>query len=133
MLAKYSLIAVNSADDRGLLREATSTGRYNLHIQRTIYKSYGDFFWILRRLSFCRVNIMHEVFVSYIRPTAEFVAVLWFSHTVLQLQRVELVKRLFIRIIYGISSLSYERRLLLLKMRALYIRVKISKFIILYK
>ena len=68
MLGNYSLIAVDSADDLGLLRETTSPGRYDLHIQRTIKKSYDALFLILRGLSSRRVNNMHKVFVSYIRP-----------------------------------------------------------------
>ena len=84
MLENYSLIAVDSADDFG--REATSSGRYNLHIQFAIKISYGALFLILRGLSSRRVNIMHKVYVSYLRPISEFAAVLWLSHTVLQRQ-----------------------------------------------
>ena len=134
MLGNYSLIAAYSADDLGLPREATSPGRYDLHIQRVIKKLHGALFVILRELSSRRVNIMpaHKVFVSYIRPIIKFAAVLWFPYTVLQRQRVERVQRLFTRIISGFSSLSYDRRLSLLKLQTLYIRVKMSKLIILY-
>ena len=75
MLENYSPIAVNSADDLSLLREATSPGRYDLHIQRTIKKLHGAPYLILRGLSSHRVNIRHKVFVSYIR-LIEFAAVL---------------------------------------------------------
>ena len=61
--------------DLSLLREATSSGRYDLHIQRTIKKLYGAPYLILRGLSSHRVNIRHKVFVSYIR-LIEFAAVL---------------------------------------------------------
>ena len=56
----------------------------------------------------------------------------WFSHTVMQRQRVERVQRLFTRIISGFSSLSYERSSSLLKIQTLNSRVKTSKLIILY-
>ena len=117
MCGNFSLIAVDSADDLGLLREATSPSRYNLHIQHAIIKkSYGVLFLTLLGLLSRCLNIMHKVFVSYIRPIIEFAAVLWFPHTVLQRQQVERVQRLFTRIISGFSSLSYERRLSWLKM-----------------
>ena len=134
MLGKYNQTAVDSADDLGLLREATSSGRYDLHIQRAIKISYGALFLILHGLSSRRVTIMHKIFVSYIRPIIELVALLWFPHIVMQrqLQRVERVQHLFTRIISGFSSLSYEHRLSLLKMLTLYSRVKMSKLIILY-
>ena len=85
MLGNYSLNSLNSADDLGLLHEATSLGRYDLHIQYAIKKSCV-LFLILCGLSSCRVNIMHKVFVSYIRLIIVFAAVLWFPHTVLQHQ-----------------------------------------------
>ena len=87
---------------------------------------------ILHGLSSRRVNIILKVFVGYILPIIEFAAVLWLPHTVLQRQRVELVQRLFARIISGYSSLSYDRRLSLLKIQTLYTRVKISKLIIIF-
>ena len=133
MLKNYSLIAVDSAGDLGLLCETTSPGPHNLFIQRAIKKSYDTLFLILRRLSSRHVNIMHKLFVSYIRPTIEFAAILWFPHTVLQSQRVERVQCLFSRIIPGFSSLSYEHHLSLLKIQTLYSPVKMSTLIILYK
>ena len=75
---------------------------------------------------------MHKVFVSYIHSIIEFAAVLWFPHIVLQHQRIKSAQRLFTKIIFGFSSLSYERRLSLLKMQILYTRVKVSKLIILF-
>ena len=50
LLGNYSLVAVDSADDLGLLREATSPGRYNLHVQRATKKSYGALFLIFCEL-----------------------------------------------------------------------------------
>ena len=50
MLGNHSLVAVDSAGDLGLLREATFPGRYDLHIKRAIKKSYGalfDFMWTI--------------------------------------------------------------------------------------
>ena len=99
MRGNYSLIAVDSADDLGLLRKATSPDRYDLHIQHAIKKSCSALFLILRELSSYRVNIMHKVFVLYIllvfviyiRPIIEFAAGLWFPHTIMQRQRVERV------------------------------------------
>ena len=76
MLKNYSLIAVDSVDDLGLLHEVTSPGRYDLQIQRAIKKLYGALFLIRCGLSSRRVNILHKVFVSYIRPIIEFAAVL---------------------------------------------------------
>ena len=51
-------IAVDFTDDLGLLCEAISPGRYDLHFQSAIKKSYGAIFLILRGLSSRRVNIM---------------------------------------------------------------------------
>ena len=76
VLGNYSLIVVDSADDLGLLHEATSPGRYDLHIELAIKKSFGALFLILCGLSSHRVNIMHKVFVSYIRLIIEFTVVL---------------------------------------------------------
>ena len=64
MLGNYSLTADDFAHDLGLQRKSTSPGRYDIHIQRTIKKSNGALFLILRGLSSRRVNIMHKVFVS---------------------------------------------------------------------
>ena len=44
MLGNNNLIAVDFADDLGLLSEATSPGHYDLHIQCAIKKSYGTLF-----------------------------------------------------------------------------------------
>ena len=76
MLGNYNLIAIDSADDLGLLCEATFPGLYALHIQRAIKKSHCALFLLLCGLSSRRVIIMHKVFVSYIRLIIEFAAVL---------------------------------------------------------
>ena len=70
--------------------------------------------------------------MCYICPKIEFAFVLWFSHTVMQRQRVERVQRVFTRTASGFSSLSHELRLSLLKMQILYSRVIMSKLIMLY-
>ena len=72
----------------GPLHAAIFTGCYELHIQRVIKKLYGAVFLILHGLSSRRVNIMHKVFVCYIHPIIEFIAVFWFYHTVMQHQQV---------------------------------------------
>ena len=62
MLGNYNLIAVDSADDLGLLREATSPDCYDCHIELAIKKSFGALFLILHGLSSSRcINIMHTV------------------------------------------------------------------------
>ena len=50
----------------------------------------------------------------------------------MQRQRVKRVQLLITRIISGYSSPPHERRLSMLKKQALYIRVKMSKLIIVY-
>jgi hypothetical protein len=132
-LGDDDLLAIESSDDLGLLREAAKLGRYELHTARVIKKAFNAMFLILQGLSSRRKELMRNVFTCYIQPIIDFAAILWYPHSTTACCRVERVQRVFTKLIAGFKFISYERRLFLLHMHAVSTRVKMSKIILLYK
>ena len=61
LLGAHYLSVIDSFDDLGLLCEAASLNKYDVHMKRTLRTAYGAMFLILRGISSRRADVMCTV------------------------------------------------------------------------
>jgi len=96
--------------------------KFTQHISKIVHIGHSRAALILK----CFLNNIPEVlvkaFCTYVRPILEYCAPVWSPHHKGLADKIEKVQRRFTKRIYGLSNLSYEDRLLSLKLESLHVR-----------
>ena len=67
-------------------------------------------------------RVLSKACVTYVRPTLEYVSVMWSPYHINEISKVESVQRGFTKRIAGLRNLSYSDRLNVLQLKSLEIR-----------
>ena len=78
-------------------------------------------------------DLLYKAFVSYVRPILEYCSNVWSPYKLKEIRKVEAVQRRFTKKIFGLSNLSYAKRLKLLKSETLEARRVRSDLCVYYK
>ena len=98
---------------------------YTEHMNTTVKKAKNICYMLMRSISYKCPEIMVPLYKSLVRPILEYGNVIWCPYKVKDIDFIEDVQRYYTKRIIGMSELSYEDRLMKLKLPSLaYRRVR---------
>ena len=93
------------------------------HVQQTTKKASRVSFQIIKNICYKTENIMVPLFKSLVRPILEYANSVWSNNLRKNIDSIERVQRFFTKLILEVRELSYEERLIYLKLPSLEFRI----------
>jgi len=122
---------VNSIRDLGVTID--SHLKFDQHIDLIVHKAMSRAYLILKAFNSRDRSLMVKAYCTYVRPMLEYCSPVWSPHTICQINRIEKVQRFFTKRIAGLWSVSYDKRLTILKLHSLEYRRMINDLVLCYK
>ena len=106
---------------------------YTNHCLYVARKAYARANLILRCFFYTDRNFLLRLYLIYVRPLLEYNSSVWSPHTNNDISIIERVQEYFSKRLIGMESLTYDERLVALKLPSLSCRRNRSDLILLYK
>ena len=113
--------------DLGILIDSKMS--FNNHINMIIKNAYLKSYQITRIIKSRDLNLLVNIYKTYIRPQLEYATEVWNPHMKYQIEKIERIQKLFTKNIYkkcGLIKVPYEERLNTCKLEKLIDRRKIA-------
>nr|CAD2193964.1 unnamed protein product [Meloidogyne enterolobii] len=113
--------------DLGILIDSKIS--FNNHINMIIKNAYLKSSQIIRIIKSRNLNLLVNIYKTYIRPQLEYATEVWNPHMRYQIEKIEKIQKLFTKNIYkkcGLIKVPYEDRLTTCKLEKLIDRRKVA-------
>nr|CAD2194430.1 unnamed protein product [Meloidogyne enterolobii] len=120
--------------DLGILIDSKMS--FNNHINMIIKNAYLKSYQITRIIKSRDLNLLVNIYKTYIRPQLEYATEVWNPHMKYQIEKIERIQKLFTKNIYkkcGLIKVPYEERLNTCKLEKLIDRRKIADLSAVFK
>ena len=112
-----NLVVTECEKDLGVFVDSDLS--FNEHIQKTTSKAKNMCYLIMRTITYKSPEVMLPLYKALIRPILEYGNPIWCPYKQKDIDDVEAIQRFFTKRIIGMSNLSYEERLIKLRLPSL--------------